>query len=328
MRQHAWLLAVACGMLVWATSGGTIGKPRANTGTESFESDTPSPLNVELPGKTQPVPGKSAIIAPVPLHPVEEVKVAPGDRVKKDQPLVIIDQDEPKADVRAKEAALKEMKAGLAKLKAQPREEERAEARAQLESARICVQEQRDYLARLEKARDSLSEVSLHTVRCAVLRHEADERANVARLERLLKQPIDQEFAEMEARVAGAQAALESAKFELEHYTVTAMIDGVVTWLDVRPGMVSRPGTTVWGEILDLSEIDVRCELSAEQADRVSVGQPAEVRQPNRKDVWAGKVVFVGLAADPKTGKVPVCVRIKDAQERLRCYIDVLVRFK
>ena len=34
--------------------------------------------------------------------------------------------------------------------------------------------------------------------------------------------------------------------------------------------MVSRPGTTVWGEILDLSEIDVRCELTAEQADQAS----------------------------------------------------------
>ncbi len=326
MRQHAWLLAVACGMLVWATSGGTVGKPSA--GTETFGSDTSSPLNVELPGKTQPVPGKSAIIAPVPLHPVEEVKVAPGDRVKKDQPLVIIDQDEPKADVRAKEAALKELQAGLAKLKAQPREEERAEARAMLECCRVSVKEYRDHLERLEKARDLLSDVSLRTVRSALMRYEADERANAARLDRLLKQPIEHEIAEMEARIAGAQAALESAKFELEHYTVTAMIDGVVTWLDVRPGMVSRPGTTVWGEILDLSEIDVRCELSAEQADRVSVGQPAEVRQANRKDVWAGKVVFVGLAADPKTGKVPVCVRIKDAQERLRCYIDVLVRFK
>jgi hypothetical protein len=30
-------------------------------------------------------PGRRAIIAPVVLHPVVEVKVAPGDRVKKDQ---------------------------------------------------------------------------------------------------------------------------------------------------------------------------------------------------------------------------------------------------
>ena len=28
-----------------------------------------------------------------------------------------------------------------------------------------------------------------------------------------------------------------------------------------RVGVVSRPDTTVWGEVLDLSEIDVRCEV-------------------------------------------------------------------
>jgi HlyD family secretion protein len=328
MRKLAWLVVAAGLMLAWAASNGPDGRPVPNVRAEASDADTPPPLNAEVPGKTQPVPGKAALIAPVPLHPVEEVKVVPGDRVKKDQPLVLIDADEPKADVRAKEAALKELKAGLEKLKAQPREEERAEARAMLESVRVSVKEYREHVERLEKARDSLSEVSLRTIRSALMRHEADERANVARLERLLKLPIEQEIAEMEAKVAGAQAALESAQFELEHYTVTAMIDGVVSWLDVRPGMVSRPGTTVWGEILDLSEIDVRCELTADQADRVSVGQPAEVRRDGRKDVWAGKVVFVGLAADPKTGKVPASIRIKDAQERLRCYIDVLVRFK
>ena len=34
-------------------------------------------------------------------------------------------------------------------------------------------------------------------------------------------------------------------------------------------GMVSRPGTSTWGEILDLSEIEVRCELTLDQVERV-----------------------------------------------------------
>jgi HlyD family secretion protein len=321
MRQIPWLMAAAWLLLAWNSEPPT--RARATAGA-----DTPPPLNAEVPGKTQPVPGKAAAIAPVPLHPVEEVKVVPGDRVKKGQVLVKLDDDEPQADVRAKEAALKELKAGLDKLRAQPREQERAEARAMLESVRVSVKEHREHLERLEKASESLSEVTLRTNRNALMRFEADERAALARLEKLLKHPVEQEIAEMEAKVAGAQANLESARFELEHYALTAAIDGVVTWLDVRPGTVARPGTTIWGEILDLSEIDVRCELTPDQADRVSVGQPAEVRREGRKDVWAGQVVFVGLAADPKTGRVPVCVRLKDVQERLRCYIDVVVRFK
>jgi hypothetical protein len=37
--------------------------------------------------------------------------------------------------------------------------------------------------------------------------------------------------------------------------------------------------------------------------------------------------VSVGVAADRRSGQVPVLVRIKDARERLRCHIEVTVRF-
>src|SRR5437870_3076014 len=58
----------------------------------------------DVAGKTQPASGKAGKIAPAVLHPVTEVLVKVGDRVKKEHPLVRIDDDEPKADVRAKEA--------------------------------------------------------------------------------------------------------------------------------------------------------------------------------------------------------------------------------
>jgi HlyD family secretion protein len=283
----------------------------------------------EVPGKTQPVPGKLAIIAPTVLHPVEEVRVVPGDRVKKGQPLVKLDDDEPRADVRAKTAALAEMKASLDKLKAQPRKEEQDEARAALASAQESARETRRIVRRMTPAhkRGAISDATMNAALSAMRKAETDERAAAARLQQLLKKPIKLEIAEAEAKVANARAALDAAKAELEHYLVTAPIAGVVTWLEVNPGMVSRPGTTVWGEILDLSESDVRCDLTAEQADRVAVGQAALVRQARRAREWTGRVVSVGLAADRRTGRVPAVVRIKDARERLRCHVEVTVRF-
>jgi multidrug resistance efflux pump len=109
---------------------------------------------------------------------------------------------------------------------------------------------------------------------------------------------------------------------------VTALVDGVVSWLDVHPGMVSRPGATTWGEILDLSIIDVRCELTPDQADRVAIGQSAEVRRPGRNDVLGvAKVVFVGIAADKSSGLVSVTVRLPNPKGLLRCEAPVQVRF-
>ena len=235
----------------------------------------PSALEVE--GRTQVVPGRRAVLAPVPQHPIEEVLVAPGDRVKKDQVLIKMDADEPEADVRNKKALL--------------------------EGAIITRQEARRALEVAEQARDTLPERRLHEARMAALKADADERA--------------------------AKAALDAAEAELEHYTMKAPFDGVVSWLEAPVGAVGRPGVTVWGEILDLREIDVRCEVTPDLVDRVTVGQAAEVRVKWRKDpVGTGKVVLVGAAADKSTGGVPVVVRLDNAAAALRCNVPVQVRLK
>jgi membrane fusion protein (multidrug efflux system) len=217
------------------------------------------------------------MIAPVPLHPVVEVLVAAGDRVKKGQTLVKIDDDEPQADLRAKEAGLT--------------------------SARHSLAEAQRFLAAITKLHEQggTAEQTYHAARVALLKAEQDERA--------------------------AAAAVESAKAELEHYTVTAALDGVIAWLDVCPGMVSRPGTSVWGEILDLREIDVRCDVLPAQADRITAGQAAQVQMLPKGDFETAKVIYVGIAADKTTSRVPVIVRMPNAKAHLRCDIETIVRF-
>jgi RND family efflux transporter MFP subunit len=264
-----WLGPIALGVLVlgFGSSSGEKSEPAAKTAAAR----TPG---IEVAGRTQCVPKGKALIAPVPLHPVEEVLVQVGDRVKKGQPLVKIDADEQQAEVRAKKAAL--------------------------ENAHIASKEAKRFLAAVEKHHDVLPEQKCFEVRTAALKAEADIRV--------------------------AKALLESAEAELEHYTIVSPIDGVVNRLDVYVGMVSRPGTTIWGEILDLSEIDVRCELSPDQAAQVSIGQSAEVRTVKDKAVLGvGKVVFVGLAADRATGLVPAVVRLANSEWKVRSEIPVQV---
>jgi membrane fusion protein (multidrug efflux system) len=213
----------------------------------------------------------------VPLHPVEEVFVHPGDRVKKGQKLVKIDDEEQQAEIRSKTA--------------------------NLESAQVSLKEARRLAKAVEETHHEggIPATTYFATRAALLKAEQDERA--------------------------AKGALDSAKAELEHYTVVAMADGVVSWLDVCPGMVSRPGTSTWGEILDLTEIDVRCELTPEDADRIAAGQRAEVCARWSKTVVAGKVVLVGIAADKITCRVPVVVRLPNTGASLRCGVSVQVSF-
>jgi multidrug resistance efflux pump len=283
-----------------------------------------------IAGKTQPAPGRIAKISPTVLHPVVEVMAKLGDRVKKEQPLVKLDDDEPQADVRAKKAMHEELKASLARLKEEPRHEEQNEARANLDTLKVVLEESEQIFEKLEPLarRGAISEQRFHEAKHQVSKAKADRTAAAARLARLEKRPFEREVAEFEARIKAAAENIKSAEAELEHYTVVSLIDGVVASLNVSPGMVSRPGTSEWGEVLDLSVIDVRCEISPETADTLRVDQPAEVRVNGKSSGgMTGKIAFIGIAADRKTGLIPILVRLDNPENRLRCYIDVKVRF-
>jgi membrane fusion protein, multidrug efflux system len=132
-----------------------------------------------------------------------------------------------------------------------------------------------------------------------------------------------------EALVLAAEGELSLAQSQLKLYTVTASIDGEIAWLDVSPGTVSWPGALIWGEIVDLRELDIRCELSPAQAEQTAVGQSAEVWVDGKAEaVGTGKVVFVGKVADRNSGFVPVVVRVANSQDKLRAEVAVKVRFQ
>jgi RND family efflux transporter MFP subunit len=256
-----------------AYTGGPLTIGPATVDPATVDPATGGPL--EVTGLTQCAPGRRGIIAPVPLHPVIEVKVQPGQRVKKGQELVTLDDDEPRADVRLKQALL--------------------------DSAQHAAKEARRFLAKAESVTEIMPEQRLFDARLALRKAEADERA--------------------------ARASLDSAAAELEHYRIVAVLDGVVSWLDVYPGVVARPGTTVWGEIVDLRELDVRCELTPDEADRVAVGEKVEVRPAGGKSLAGASIVFIGPVADAKSGRVPVLVRLPNPDEHLRSGVPVSVRF-
>jgi multidrug resistance efflux pump len=117
----------------------------------------PGELAIEVRGRTQCILARKFTIAPVPLHPVTEVLVEAGSRVTKGQRLVKLDDDEPQADVRAKEAAL--------------------------ENAQIVLQEARRTLKQAETHKEALPDQRYHEIRVAALKAERDERAAKAALE-------------------------------------------------------------------------------------------------------------------------------------------------
>ncbi len=165
-------------------------------------------------------------------------------------------------------------------------------------------------------------------MRALVLRSESDERSAQARLDKLLRRPFQREVAEIEARIAAAREEIKGAEAELEHYLMKSPIDGVVASLNVVLGEARGHETTVWGEIIDLKLIDVRCDVPPAQLDGIRLGAEALVLPSGKANGGlTGKVVNIGIAADRVTGHIPVLIRVENVEERLRCYISVKVRF-
>src|SRR5581483_219210 len=131
-----------------------------------------------------------------------------------------------------------QLKASLARLKAVPREQERDKARAELEAARATAKGAREHLARINSLlkKEAIAPGQELAARTESLNADADERAAAAYLEYLLKQPIPEEIAQLEAQIASAQAEPEPAQAELEHYTLYVPTDGIVSWLNVPVG--------------------------------------------------------------------------------------------
>ena len=232
------------GAVVLAGVGLVLFWPCAYSQTRAAWSGPWSPSTV--PGKTQPAPGRVGIISAVGGHPVRQVLAVPGDRVKAGQPLVRLGTDD--GELQVLQANLAEAQARLDSRHAIPPEAEQAEARAALQSAQADAQEARQTLERLEPAwrKGEADDALYRKARSDVAVREAEEQIVAVRLDRLLKQPAGLEIKEREARVAAAQAAVDAVREGFQQVAVNAPITGLVSRLDVRPGMTAEAGAA-WG---------------------------------------------------------------------------------
>jgi multidrug resistance efflux pump len=318
MRQHSWWtlsigsVALMAGWLFAGRAAEPVGPIRPGT----------------FSGKTQPAPGHFAAIAPQTAQPVKDVRVAVGDVVKKDQILFLQDDDEDRADVKSKEAALASSRSALARLKARLHGTEKDQAVASLKKAQAERANARRAAERTEELfqRGSVAEKSVRDARTEYEKAVQNERSASDKLEALVGAPMRYALEEAEAVVRQAEADVETARAVLDNETVRARVAGTVTRLRAVPGLIGRPGLALWGEIVDTSVLEVRCNVPPAQAQRLHVGQAAGVRGPG--DVrLRGQVVAVSAAADEQTELIPVRIQLDNRKGQVPVYVAVQVSF-
>jgi RND family efflux transporter MFP subunit len=215
------------------------------------------------------------------LAPVREVRVAPGDRVRAGQVLLVLDGADLGAHARSARAA------------ASAADEDIAAAAADRQAAAAALTLARAAHARIEglHARRSATAQELDEVTAALRRAEANAAAADARARGA------------GSGLEGARAAADAAATTASFATIRAPFDGVVTEKLVEPGNMAAPGAPLV-RVEDTREFRLDVHVDESRAARIARGDTVRVRLDARTgdgDVIDGTVTEVGRAVNADT---------------------------
>ena len=190
---------------------------------------------------------------------VTDLRVAPGDRVQKGQPLFLV-------DARAARARLAEANAAI------------AEARAAINEAQTAARTAGDQLALYKSISDPAAVSRAEVIRAEGEASAAKSRLSVAR-----------------ARLQAAQAQAASAQTEIGRLTVRAPITGEILAVNIRPGefVATQGGSSQpFIQMGETNPLHVRVDIDENEAVRVEMGADAIVSPRGAADIQV-KATFV-----------------------------------
>ena len=220
---------------------------------------------------------------------VRRLLVKEGDRVKRGQVLLQLDDADIRAKAASAQAQIKAAQADQNALQTGGTQEEVITLNSQLIKARNAsetAQRNLDALRRLQQ-QGAASSGEVRQAEDTLQRAQAD----LSLLEQKQKDRYSQpEIARIEAQSTEAQAAYTSAEDALQKSTVRAPFDGIVYSVPVKEGAFVQGGELMLQEA-DLAKVLVRAFVDEPDVGRLQVGQKVEVTWdaiPGR--VWNGSV--------------------------------------
>lgn len=211
---------------------------------------------------------------------VTDLRVAPGDRVEKGQPLFLVDDRAARARLTEANAAIQEARAAI----------------GEAQSAQSTTQQQ---LALYEGLSDPAAVSRSEVIRAEGEAQSAASRLQVAR-----------------ARLNAAQAQAGSAQTEIGRLTVRAPIAGEILAVNIRPG--EFVSTQAGGSSLpfiqmgETNPLHIRVDIDENEAVRVDMGAPAIVSPRGAAEI---QVEAIFVRAEPQV--VPKRSLTNSASERV-----------
>jgi RND family efflux transporter MFP subunit len=231
----------------------------------------------------------TATVASRLMADVRTVHVAAGDRVRRGQVLVALDDRDVLSARAQADAAVAAVTEGRAAAEA-----DRTAAEAALTLASLT----HDRIAGLHERRAATTD-ELDQAQAALTAATARVAATTARV------------TEATAAIAAAEAARDGATVALSHATLRAPFDGVVAHIGVDPGTQVAPGAPVAQVEADGRQVEVH--LDAVRATGLTVGEMVSVLLDGTQDPLSGRIAEVARTREAGLQTVTITVALDDA---------------
>lgn len=249
----------------------------------------PMPQTLEAGGLIQAT--LTATVASRLLADVRAVHVVAGDRVRRGQALVTLD-DRDLASARAQaDASVAAVTQSRAATEAERAAAEAALALADATHGRIA---------------------GLHEKRAATTQELDQSRAALAAAQARLA-AIDARLTEVAAGITAAEAARDGAAIGLSHATLRAPFDGIVGHVGVDPGNQVAPGTPIARIESPGRRVDV--SIDAARAVGLEMGHAAQVWLDDRPDPLAGEIVEIARTVHDGLQSVTLKIALAEAAQ-------------
>lgn len=205
---------------------------------------------------------------------VTEVRVQPGDVVRKGQALLRLDDRDLRAELALRQSGVELAAAQLERLKNAPRAEHLppAEARVELTKSQLAGAESQLRMIEAVTDRRAIRAEDLETRRWAARAARAALREAEAALAQLKAGAWERDIVVAQAKLQLARQQVERVRADLDRLTVTAPVPGVILQVKTRPGEFAAAGPLAQPLILMGSggPLHVRVDVDEKDAWRVT----------------------------------------------------------
>ena len=272
--------------------------PAAKVEVASVVQTYPSQTFTLLNASGYVVPQRKSSVAAKATGRLVALYVEEGNKIKKDQIIAQLENEDLAASIRQAEANVDVSRAGY------------EQAKAELNDARVSFERQRQLLSR-----ELIAKSDYDTA-------EARYKKAIATV------------ASADASIKAAQAALSGADVSLEYTRIRAPFDGVVLTKNADVGDIVTPlgaaanAKSAVVTIADMSSLQVETDVSESNIEKLKPGQPCEIQLDAVPETrFAGTIHMIVPTADRSKATVMVKVRFNTIDSRILPEMSAKVAF-